>query len=159
MARRLRRRRRTGPSSKGLAFATAAAVGLLILTKGRSASAATDEDEAVRHPVEPDSGTTQPFYGAYIPSGPVRGNPTTFEYQDKLSLLGYDPGPIDGKMGDLTRNAIGDFQADHSLATTRSFDTRTKDAINEDLRKIGYGVDGFDSFAAGKVGAHGGRRY
>lgn len=153
------RRRRTGPSSKGLAFATAAAVGLLILTKGRSASAAPEEDEAVRHPVEPDSSTPEPFYGAYVPSGPVRGNPTTFEYQDKLSLLGYDPGPIDGKMGDLTRNAIGDFQVDHRLATTRSFDSATKAAINADLQKIGYGTEGLQAPRGSKVGAHGARRY
>lgn len=36
--------------------------------------------------------------------------PTTKEIQSALKKAGFDPGPIDGKMGSKTRQAIKDFQ-------------------------------------------------
>lgn len=36
--------------------------------------------------------------------------------QTQLQALGYDPGPLDGKMGNRTRNAIKQFQKDKDLA-------------------------------------------
>lgn len=35
--------------------------------------------------------------------------------QTGLSRLGYDPGPVDGKMGTRTRSAIEAYQRDHGL--------------------------------------------
>ena len=38
--------------------------------------------------------------------------------QRGLTLLGYDPGPVDGIMGSKTRGAITAYQEDHGLETT-----------------------------------------
>ncbi|MEM7426899.1 MAG: peptidoglycan-binding domain-containing protein [Pseudomonadota bacterium] len=38
--------------------------------------------------------------------------------QTGLSELGYDPGPVDGKMGQKTEDAIRDFQRDRALIPT-----------------------------------------
>jgi len=38
--------------------------------------------------------------------------------QRTLNELGYDAGPVDGRMGGKTRSAIRDYQADHDLAVT-----------------------------------------
>ncbi|MFA4991010.1 MAG: peptidoglycan-binding domain-containing protein [Candidatus Omnitrophota bacterium] len=41
--------------------------------------------------------------------------PTTKDIQTALKNAGFDPGPIDGKMGQKTRQAIKDFQAAKGL--------------------------------------------
>ena len=38
--------------------------------------------------------------------------------QTGLSELGYDPGPVEGKIGQKTNNAIRDFQRDRSMPPT-----------------------------------------
>jgi len=38
--------------------------------------------------------------------------------QSLLKAVGYDPGTVDGEIGELTRSAIRKFQADHKLAVT-----------------------------------------
>ncbi|WP_291843947.1 peptidoglycan-binding protein [Maricaulis sp.] len=43
--------------------------------------------------------------------------------QGFLSVLGYGPGPIDGQIGDRTRDAIMDFEADQGLPRTGRVDT------------------------------------
>ena len=48
------------------------------------------------------------------PSAPSP-DPTVRSIQQKLSQLGYAPGPADGLMGQNTRRAILAYQADHSL--------------------------------------------
>ena len=39
----------------------------------------------------------------------------TIEVQERLTELGYDPGPIDGILGALTRTAVMEFQKDNDL--------------------------------------------
>ncbi len=52
--------------------------------------------------------------------------------QTGLSELGYDPGIVDGKMGEKTKQAIRDFQRDRSLQPTG---VATGDLLRE-LRKV-----------------------
>lgn len=56
---------------------------------------------------------------------PFEQNYTVKEVQTLLSLYGYNPGRIDGKLGNQTRNAIERFQKDAGLKTTRYVDEAT----------------------------------
>lgn len=49
--------------------------------------------------------------------------------QDRLTRLGYSPGPTDGVIGGQTRNAIADFQNDNHLPVTGNLDTATVRAL------------------------------
>lgn len=42
----------------------------------------------------------------------------TAPIQQRLLALGFDPGPVDGKLGQKTRAAIADYQRAHGLAAT-----------------------------------------
>ncbi len=49
-----------------------------------------------------------------------------------LSELGYDPGPVDGSVGERTKDAVRDFQRDRSLKPTGSI---SRELLSE-LRKV-----------------------
>ncbi|MGH6867073.1 MAG: peptidoglycan-binding domain-containing protein [Methyloceanibacter sp.] len=52
-------------------------------------------------------------------SDAAEGEPSTVRsVQKALADLGYDPGPIDGAMGDKTARAISTFQSDRKIAAT-----------------------------------------
>ncbi len=51
--------------------------------------------------------------------------------QARLKNLGYDPGPVDGNIGPLTRAAILGFQASQSLPLNGTADTATKNKLKE----------------------------
>ncbi len=53
------------------------------------------------------------------------------EIQRALKNAGYDPGPIDGKMGKLTRGAIKEFQKDNGLPETGEVDEVTWGLLKE----------------------------
>lgn len=50
--------------------------------------------------------------------------------QQALKVMGYDPGPVDGAMGDNTRHALEAFQEEFGLAV----DGRIDDALLDRLR-------------------------
>lgn len=52
-------------------------------------------------------------------------NSTIKEVQERLSVLGYDPGPADGLPGKRTRQAIEQFQRDSNLQVTGDADAAT----------------------------------
>lgn len=54
------------------------------------------------------------------------GSLSIFEVQKILASAGYNPGPIDGKMGPKTRAAIAQFQKDKGLQGTGNLDTETQ---------------------------------
>jgi peptidoglycan hydrolase-like protein with peptidoglycan-binding domain len=56
---------------------------------------------------------------------PFESNYTLKEVQILLSLYGYSLGRVDGKMGNRTRDAIGNFQNDAGLKVTRRIDEET----------------------------------
>ncbi|MBQ9030848.1 MAG: peptidoglycan-binding protein [Parasporobacterium sp.] len=49
--------------------------------------------------------------------------------QSTLSSLGYEVGEIDGYFGDMTKNALSQFQKDHGLADNGILDAQTVDAL------------------------------
>ena len=51
--------------------------------------------------------------------------------QGRLSNLGFDPGPIDNKMGPKTRRAIRKFQNQHDLEITGELDEDTRKTLVE----------------------------
>ena len=52
-------------------------------------------------------------------------DPIVEQVQKKLTELGYDPGPVDGKMGKKTAAAIKSFQKDNNLSETGKIDEAT----------------------------------
>jgi len=52
------------------------------------------------------------------------------ERQSVLNILGYNPGPIDGKFGPQTEKAIKEFQADHGLVADGIWGKNTEAAID-----------------------------
>jgi hypothetical protein len=56
-------------------------------------------------------------------------DPLIREAQTKLRDQGYDTGPIDGILGNITRAAIRRFQSDHKLPLTGELDSATRKAL------------------------------
>ncbi|MBW1801682.1 MAG: SEL1-like repeat protein [Deltaproteobacteria bacterium] len=57
--------------------------------------------------------------------------------QDSLAGLGYDPGPVDGKMGSRTRNAIKKYQAETDLPVNGEVSQALLEHLRETLEKGG----------------------
>jgi putative peptidoglycan binding protein len=62
----------------------------------------------------------EPVYAApaYVESAPAGSGSVVADVQSELAREGYDPGPIDGVAGSMTREAIAEYQRDHGLAPT-----------------------------------------
>ena len=58
------------------------------------------------------------------PDAPLAAK-TVERLQQSLADRGYDPGPVDGVMGQATRNALSEFQADEGLEKTGRADDAT----------------------------------
>lgn len=65
------------------------------------------------------------------------GNSATRDLQEKLSLLGYDPGAVDGRMGPKTRSAIREFQADADISVDGVVGRQTRRALDEAIDRGG----------------------
>ncbi len=59
-------------------------------------------------------------------------------YQTRLANLGYDPGPIDGYLGDRTTAAIRAFQQARGLPVTGELSPDVETAIREDMWDSNY---------------------
>jgi hypothetical protein len=55
--------------------------------------------------------------------------------QAALSLLGIDPGPVDGSLGAKTAQALRSFQESHGLPASGTPDTTTRLALSNELAK------------------------
>lgn len=53
----------------------------------------------------------------------------TLRAQEHLKASGYQPGPVDGILGDRTRQALRQYQADNELPVTGELDDTTKKAM------------------------------
>lgn len=74
---------------------------------------------------------------------PFQHNATVEEVQRLLKLYGYNVGKVDGKFGNVTRDAIERFQTDQGLPVTRFVDDATWAKLRE-LEQSAF-------FAEGKV--------
>jgi len=70
------------------------------------------------------------FAGEEESSGRKHGRPSVREIQQALKRAGYDPGPIDGKMGSQTKAAIKAFQRSHRLEPDGVVGRRTWARLN-----------------------------
>lgn len=61
--------------------------------------------------------------------------------QEKLSALGYKPGPADGLMGKKTKRAIMAFQILHDLSINGKFSQKLLSAIQNETRRVSVDVD------------------
>lgn len=68
------------------------------------------------------SGTTQPLE-TLPPAGPYK--PSSIEIQTALKNAGYYSGPIDGKVGPMTKKAIEEFQKANNLNPDAKVGTKT----------------------------------
>ncbi|MEW6101601.1 MAG: peptidoglycan-binding protein [Candidatus Omnitrophota bacterium] len=68
-------------------------------------------------------------------AGEVKSRPNIRQIQIALGNAGYDPGPIDGKMGKQTRQAIKDFQRANNLKVDGKVGKRTWALLKEYLYK------------------------
>ena len=64
----------------------------------------------------------------------INQNEADFKYvikraQQKLVVLGYEPGPVDGIPGRKTKNALKNFQQDNGLPVTGNADQKTMDKL------------------------------
>jgi len=69
----------------------------------------------------PASGASPVPSGGFTTDDPIRVK----EIQQALKLAGFDPGPVDGQMGQRTRTAIRDFQLAQGLQADGKVGTRT----------------------------------
>ncbi len=67
--------------------------------------------------------------------GEAKSRPTMRQIQTALKNAGYNPGPIDGKKGKQTKEAIKSFQRDHNLGIDGIAGKRTWEALSEHLYK------------------------
>lgn len=74
-----------------------------------------------------------------VPAEAARSRADVRDWQEKLTLLGYDPGPIDGRFGPKTRSAVRSFQKDAGLSVDGVVGRRTKAALNDALETGGVG--------------------
>ena len=65
-----------------------------------------------------------PTAGAAAPAA-LEGSARTREIQRALKMAGFDPGPMDGQMGQKTRTAIRDFQTAQGLEPDGKVGPRT----------------------------------
>ncbi len=66
---------------------------------------------------------------------PVKSRPNIRQVQIALKNAGFDPGSIDGKMGNQTRIAIKSFQKAHDLPANGKMGRKTWDLLREYLYK------------------------
>ncbi|GKY87093.1 hypothetical protein STA1M1_09620 [Sinisalibacter aestuarii] len=74
-----------------------------------------DINRAIQGQLENDTGQPNPNRSG---NAPAVARQTVREVQALLTDMGYDPGPIDGMMGQRTRNAILAFERDYGLPVT-----------------------------------------
>lgn len=68
-------------------------------------------------------------------SGEVKSRPKTKDIQVALKNAGYNPGPIDGKIGKQTRDAIRAFQRNNNLTVDGKVGKQTWELLKEFLYK------------------------
>lgn len=61
--------------------------------------------------------------------------------QQRLRNLGFDPGPIDGIVGPLTRSAISRFQSWAGLPVSGNLDQETRDRLEEEHEGMNRGLE------------------
>jgi hypothetical protein len=97
---------------------------------------------ASRWPAMPSASTSHP---AVAPSSAPRPDLAVRQIQGILHEKGYNPGPIDGLMGNKTRTALRQFQSDQNLPVTGSVDAQTRAVLlqqsTDSPRRVSGGIE------------------
>jgi peptidoglycan hydrolase-like protein with peptidoglycan-binding domain len=75
--------------------------------------------------INPAPAAPEPARAAPEPAAPAAAPMSVKELQEALTELGYAPGPIDGKPGPKTREALKQFQKSAGLPATGVLDAET----------------------------------
>jgi hypothetical protein len=77
----------------------------------------------------------EPAYVGYVYDGPIYAyanlppDQVVVNIQEALQDQGYYTGNVDGQLGQLTRDALGQYQRDHQLEVTAAIDEPTVQAL------------------------------
>ncbi len=124
------RRRAGGPRAIGFARFAVAGVSMLFLLSACESLSGSDTPPVVDSvPYEPVEVMVDAPAEPDEQMDPTRE--TILEFQKLLAAHGYDPGPIDGVVGELTAAAIRRFQADSGMEE----DGKISPALHEELKK------------------------
>ena len=109
-------------------------VAVMMLVAGCQTTPSSNAGNAGNLPVAPETRESTPSV-ANPPAAPIATSApapeanaksmSTIELQKRLTELGYRPGPVDGKVGLRTTNALKKFQQDHKLSVTGTLDAET----------------------------------
>jgi len=91
------------------------------MARVRVRAPAPDEERAVRRVAKTGAAAGQARHTASLGKA-ATGNPLVAQVQRSLKRAGYDPGPVDGRLGPATRAAIRHFQRDNGLPETGEVD-------------------------------------
>jgi peptidoglycan hydrolase-like protein with peptidoglycan-binding domain len=87
-----------------------------------------------RQPAEPEK-NRRPITPAQAKTESSSPSMTTEQIQQRLSELGYQPGPADGKIGKNTIKALKKFQQDNNLPVTGKADNETVNKLRQKTAK------------------------
>jgi peptidoglycan hydrolase-like protein with peptidoglycan-binding domain len=118
--------------------------GKVTAATGNAMAKGADEEEAKRK-AKKDAGAppAEPVKKGEKESPPVQAaepSPQTMtvteikEIQQCLTQLGYQPGPVDGKMGKNTKEALKQFQQKYNLRKTGEADKETVDKLRQEAK-------------------------
>jgi peptidoglycan hydrolase-like protein with peptidoglycan-binding domain len=79
--------------------------------------------------LSPAPAAPEPAKPAPEPAAPAAATMSVKELQETLTALGYAPGPIDGKPGPRTREALKQFQKSAGLPATGALDAETTERL------------------------------
>ncbi len=136
----------------GVAVAAIGAGLAAVFLLSRQSSAAAGNGGVAMTGVTTYPGAPVPVPGTVTGGDTTRGDPTVQAYQQSLADLGYDPGPIDGRYGPLTANAVRDFQSANGLTVDGILGPRTKAAIDAALGVAPVPTSGLTTGSRGRSG-------
>jgi peptidoglycan hydrolase-like protein with peptidoglycan-binding domain len=89
----------------------------------------------VKPPVAPAvaTGVPAPVAAGLEPTPPQAGKPTAIEIQTALKSTGFYTGPIDGKIGKMTKEAIREFQKANNLQVDGKVGPKTWEALKQQM--------------------------
>ncbi|MCK4823593.1 peptidoglycan-binding protein [bacterium] len=107
-----------------------------LAVEGKHYEGQTDADGWIEQPIPPDAreGTLLLRDKAYefdLLLGNLDPLDEVSGIQGRLKNLGFDPGPVDGKMGPRTNGALREFQEMYGLEITGQSDDPTKEKLKE----------------------------
>lgn len=90
----------------------------------------------------------------WSPFASAQGDPQIRQAQERLNTAGFDPGPLDGRLGRQTTEALRQYQAAHGMPQTGSLDKATLEALGMEKAMSGPQLDEEYSLMSVKEASH-----